>query len=163
MVNCNIRLLSIVGPRLLGEPDDVHTSHSRFYKNFTNQPQVDFAFTKINKLVSSLDAREKKLNPDWCLYDHLRIISGGAQGADELGRLWAVKNQIHFTCFPAQWNRHNKAAGFIRNKVIADSSDYILAFWDGESKGTAHTISLVKKLKASKLKVVRYEEIVPYN
>jgi len=37
--------------------------------------------------------------------------------------------------------------GFIRNQQIVDACDMVLAFWDGKSKGTQHTISLAKAQK----------------
>lgn len=40
-----------------------------------------------------------------------------------------------------------KAAGFIRNKQIVDACDMVLAFWDGKSKGTEHTIKLARLAK----------------
>ncbi len=33
-----------------------------------------------------------------------------------------------------------ESAGFIRNKTIWDNSGMFLVIWDGESKGTKHTI-----------------------
>lgn len=42
--------------------------------------------------------------------------------------------------FPAQWTRHGKPAGPIRNTLIVEHSDRIVAFWDGKSSGTGDTV-----------------------
>lgn len=74
------------------------------------------------------------------------VISGAAKGADSLGEKWAIQNKIETLIFPANWKKYGKRAGFIRNEDIIKNCDYVIAFWDGKSKGTAHSISLCKKL-----------------
>ena len=75
------------------------------------------------------------------------IISGGARGVDT----WAsnaAKRYGHKTLiFPADWKKYGKAAGFVRNKQMIDEGkpDHVVAFWDGESKGTSMMIDFVKK------------------
>jgi hypothetical protein len=75
-----------------------------------------------------------------------QVISGAARGADSLGEQWAKENQIDTLIFPANWGLYGKRAGFIRNEDIIKNCDFCIAFWDGKSKGTAHSISLCKKL-----------------
>jgi hypothetical protein len=75
------------------------------------------------------------------------IISGGASGADSLAKLYAQENQINYLEFPADWNLYGKRAGFLRNITIIEHSHMIIAFWDGISKGTEHSINLAKKQK----------------
>ena len=75
------------------------------------------------------------------------IISGGAKGADSLGADFAENNDIPLKVFPAEWNKYGKSAGFIRNQIIVNTCDMVLAFWDGESRGTADTIAKAKKAK----------------
>lgn len=86
---------------------------------------------------------------------NIEIVSGGAKGADYLGERYAKDNNYKLTIFPADWNKHGKQAGFIRNEEMANYSDCLIAFWDNESKGTKHMINLAieKKLK---LKIVKY-------
>ena len=47
--------------------------------------------------------------------------------------------------FPADWERHGKAAGYIRNREMAQNADALVAFWDGESRGTKSMIDLAKE------------------
>ncbi len=83
------------------------------------------------------------------------IISGGAKGADSVAKRWAIINSVdtedfkavEYFEFPADWESDGKAAGFIRNKEIVNACDMVLAFWDGKSKGTEHTIKLARQAK----------------
>lgn len=77
---------------------------------------------------------------------NITIISGGARGADSLGELYANNNNICTLIFKADWEKYGKAAGMIRNKDIVNNADVVIAFWDGESKGTKNSIDLAKKL-----------------
>lgn len=74
------------------------------------------------------------------------IVSGGAKGADSLAERFAKENSIEFVVYPANWEKFGKSAGFKRNVDIVNSSDIIIAFWDGKSKGTMHSIELAKKM-----------------
>jgi hypothetical protein len=49
------------------------------------------------------------------------------------------------------WDKHGKAAGFIRNQEIVDNCDFVVAFWDGASRGTKDTIDRARKAKISTL------------
>ena len=76
------------------------------------------------------------------------IVSGGARGADLIGKQLAEEFEVEYIEYPADWNGpHGKMAGFIRNGQIVDASDMCLCFWDGASSGTKDSLD---KLKASK-------------
>ncbi|MFW9879075.1 MAG: SLOG family protein [Candidatus Thorarchaeota archaeon] len=75
------------------------------------------------------------------------IISGGAKGADEIAYYTARNHHIPYKEFIAEWEKYGKSAGYKRNKQIVDACDMVLAFWDGKSKGTQHTINLAKEAK----------------
>lgn len=74
------------------------------------------------------------------------VISGTASGADQLGERWAAARNLTISRYPANWNRDGRAAGYIRNKEMVDSldpkCDMVVVFWDGESRGSQHTITL---------------------
>jgi len=72
------------------------------------------------------------------------IISGGASGADSLAERYAKEHNIPMKVFPAEWDKYGKSAGYRRNKDIINRADYVIAFWDGMSKGTKHSIDLAK-------------------
>jgi hypothetical protein len=83
------------------------------------------------------------------------IVCGMAAGADELGRQWAIINNIPIAEFPADWSTHGKAAGPRRNKAMAEYGTHLLAFWDGTSRGTANMLKLAQE-HGLKIKLVRY-------
>lgn len=80
------------------------------------------------------------------LFDIQNIVSGGAKGADSLAAQYARENNIALIEHLPDWNQFGKSAGFIRNQKIIDDSDEIIAFWDGLSKGTKHSIDLAQNV-----------------
>lgn len=80
--------------------------------------------------------------------DEVEIVSGGARGVDDEAHRMADLQRIKYTEFPADWETHGKSAGFIRNQQIVEYADRVVAFWDGESRGTRDTIE--RALKAHK-------------
>jgi hypothetical protein len=81
------------------------------------------------------------------------IVSGGARGADSLSERWAKENGVETLIFIPDWNKFGKRAGFLRNEDIIKNSDAVVAFWDGESRGTKSSIDLAKKYEKSCLVV----------
>ena len=75
------------------------------------------------------------------------IVSGGAKGADSLAEKYAKLHNLDIEIYKPDWDKLGKAAGFIRNNTIWDNSDLGVAFWDGKSKGTAHSFGIAKKQK----------------
>lgn len=74
------------------------------------------------------------------------IVTGMARGADKLGRDFALVFNVKRYEFPADWNQYGKRAGMIRNKQMGDFADGLLAFWDGQSKGTKQMIEYMRSL-----------------
>ena len=75
-----------------------------------------------------------------------RIIHGNAIGADQLAGDAARQLGLSVRAYPAEWERYGKSAGYRRNTQMLDESpDLVLAFWDGQSKGTAHTIAEARR------------------
>ncbi len=64
------------------------------------------------------------------------ICSGGCpQGGDKFAEMLAKNYGIPILIFHADWNKHGKAAGFIRNGLIAKASDVLIAVVAGDRKG----------------------------
>jgi hypothetical protein len=74
------------------------------------------------------------------------IVSGDAPGPDRAGARYARQCGIKCTVMKAQWKRHGKSAGPIRNEKMANYADRLVAFWDGKSKGTEHMIKYAKSI-----------------
>lgn len=82
------------------------------------------------------------------------IVSGTAKGVDMLGEKYANYKNFKIMRFPADWDVFGKRAGFLRNEEMAKYADALIAFWDGESKGTKHMINLANKYNL-KVRVVK--------
>ena len=74
------------------------------------------------------------------------IVSGGARGVDTLAQEYAQKNGIPLTVFKPDYEKYGRAAPIVRNKLIVNHTDQVLAFWDGHSKGTLSVIQYCEKL-----------------
>ena len=68
------------------------------------------------------------------------IVSGASGNVDLAGEEWARENDIPIKRFSADWAKHGKAAGPIRNREMAEYANALLVVWDGKSKGTANMI-----------------------
>lgn len=84
------------------------------------------------------------------------ILSGHASGADTLGENFAIDHNLQCELYPADWKRHGKAAGPIRNAEMAEVADALIAFWDGQSHGTKSMIELAKR-KGLQVAVIRFD------
>ena len=73
------------------------------------------------------------------------IVSGGARGVDTSAREYANTNGIPLKEFLPDYSKHGKGAPLVRNIVIINYADVVLAFWDGKSKGTLSVIEYCKK------------------
>lgn len=84
------------------------------------------------------------LDLDW---NHVtEVVSGCARGVDRAGEIWAADHMIPVKHFPADWNRHGKAAGPIRNGEMAEYADGALLLWDGVSRGTTNMKEHMERL-----------------
>lgn len=94
-------------------------------------------------------------DPDDLIFDLVEIVSGEAKGADKLGEKYAIESIFKIKRFPAEWDKYDKRAGYIRNEQMAKYADACVCFWDGVSRGTKHMIDLAKQYGLD-LKVVNY-------
>lgn len=70
------------------------------------------------------------------------LVHGGAVGADQMAAEMAMKLGADAECYLPDWQAHGRAAGFKRNIQMLDTKpDLVIAFWDGKSPGTKHTIN----------------------
>lgn len=104
---------------------------------------------------------------DYFLSNHkeITIVSGEARGADTLAKQYAHNKGYKYIGFPANWSK-GKSAGYIRNKemhkfISQHESRGVVAFWDGESKGTAHNFELAKTFN-NPIRIIEYTRDVLY-
>ena len=75
------------------------------------------------------------------------IVSGGAQGVDSAAVSMGIQRNLKCSVCLPDWDTYGKSAGIIRNQQIVDAADMVVAFWDGESKGTLNTIERALKAR----------------
>lgn len=75
------------------------------------------------------------------------LIHGAARGADSIAASEAKKMAQTIEAYPANWNKHGKAAGPIRNRQMLEEGKphMVLAFRnDGPSPGTDNMVEMAK-------------------
>lgn len=77
------------------------------------------------------------------------IIEGEAKGADRFAGIYAEAVGLEVLRFPAQWDKHGRAAGPIRNKQMLTEGKptLVVAFHDDieNSKGTKNMLTQAKR------------------
>jgi len=111
-------------------------------KSFTD---YELFKSKISQIVKKLQAK----------YSKIVFVSGGGKDADSFARKYAKENAIEIIEFIPDWDKLGKSAGFIRNQDIVDKSDLLVAFWDGKSKGTLHSMKKMNIKQQNRLIIVR--------
>lgn len=84
------------------------------------------------------------------------LIDGGATGADHWARKWAkCQHGVEIKTYPADWQKHGRAAGPIRNQQMIDQAkpDLVVAFPGG--RGTA---DMIRRAEAAAVRVERIAE-----
>lgn len=74
------------------------------------------------------------------------LIHGDCRGADRIAG--QVGHEFGWTVIPvpADWKRHGRKAGFVRNVQMLDMQPTrVIAFVRGESRGTMHTVNEARK------------------
>lgn len=96
-------------------------------------------FTNVGVLDATLDYIHKTMGPISA------VIHGKAKGADMLAGQWARSRGIDEQPFAADWVKHGRAAGPIRNQQMLNEGkpDFVVAFPGG--KGTADMVSRAKR------------------
>lgn len=82
------------------------------------------------------------------------IVSGGAIGIDTQAERYADQNRISKHIIRPQYGKYGREAPLIRNKLIVDEADLVIAIWDGISNGTKYTIEYAKS-KGKPITVVK--------
>jgi predicted Rossmann fold nucleotide-binding protein DprA/Smf involved in DNA uptake len=79
---------------------------------------------------------------DWKALDQLRlslpiteVVSGCARGVDSDAIAWARNRGVAVKGFPADWDKHGRRAGPLRNQQMADyiAPDGVVLAWPGGS------------------------------
>jgi len=86
------------------------------------------------------------------------IISGNSKGTDHLSLKYAQEFKIKTKRFVPFWSSYGKRAIYIRNLFIIKESNHVIAFWDGNSKGTKHAIDIANKFGKT-IRIINFKNI----
>jgi predicted Rossmann-fold nucleotide-binding protein len=80
------------------------------------------------------------------------VIHGGCRGADEAAAVWGASEHAKVIACPADWKKHGKAAGPMRNRrmLLDHKPDIVIALPGG--RGTA---DMIRQAEAEGVRVVR--------
>ncbi len=82
------------------------------------------------------------------------IVSGGAVGTDTLAASWASERGLPLTVHLPDYNLHGRHAPHVRNRVIVDSCDLLIACWDVEV-WPDNAMSMLARARKRHIPVVR--------
>ena len=99
--------------------------------------------TDLELVWRVLDAYHSRLG------HRMLLITGGADGADELARTWAVARKCDHLIMYAWWDTEGRGAGPARNRrMLLRKPKLVLAFfWHGEgakNRGTSHMVKIAQ-------------------
>lgn len=136
----------------------------------------EFIFKTLEDIISKEQYFTERKVPN----TELEIVSGNnPKGADYIAELWAKKNNLKLTLFPADWNnekpkkpenwgntpvrvlkpsfygQYNSLAGYLRNQEMSNycTGEICIAFDAEEKKGSTGTRDMIKRAKKSWMKV----------
>ena len=110
-------------------------------KDESTVPKIHLAIVDSRHYTNYDAFSESVLN--WC-EEHdfpAKIISGGASGADTMAEKFAKEQTLPFEVYRADWKKHGKAAGPMRNAQIVSHATHVLAFVAKDSIGTKDTVA----------------------
>ncbi len=113
--------------------------------------------------IGNVPLIRREINQAWRDIGPFEVVSGTARGVDSIAADLAKQAGITVHEYPADWDRFGKSAGYRRNEQMASVATHLLAFWDGESKGTGHMIDIAGNVgvPARIIKITaQYKELV---
>ena len=148
--------------QLASRPDPLSKEHPRIVVCGTR------TFADKSLLYKKLDELTRNLNKPV-------VVTGGDKphqksvgrnkyllaGADYYACMWAADRKLALKIFHADWAKHKEKAGPIRNSEMLEATikerkpAFLIAFWNGTSKGTKDAIAKAKRLKYT-VKIIRY-------
>lgn len=89
----------------------------------TDSEEHDYIFWKLHEVIQN----------EGLSFADVTIVQGGARGADSAAADFARMFYLPLEEFPADWDKHGKAAGAIRNQQMIDEGrpDLVVAFPGG--------------------------------
>lgn len=85
------------------------------------------------------------------------IVSGGASGVDTLARRAARRLGVPLEEYLPNYEAYGRMAPLVRNRLIVERAELVLAFWDYCSRGTRDALKKALELD-KKIKIVLLEQ-----
>lgn len=87
------------------------------------------------------------------IYDRLKLLPrgscvmhGDARGVDRMAGELADVLDFFVEAYAADWEQYGKRAGIVRNlEMLGQNPELVIAYWDGESRGTGHMIAAARE------------------
>lgn len=142
--------------------DVVSSCHCAICRSDLGRIVSELIFIKVavagSRDFQDYDLLKKVLNHELSEYasEEVEIVSGGAVGADSLGERYQKEYGCALKRFLPDWDRFGDSAGHRRNADMAYYADWVICFWDGQSKGTKGMIETSKRA-GKKVIVVKYQ------
>ena len=104
---------------------------------------------------NNADYMQKVLDDMHAATPFTMLIYGMARGADDLAKIWAAARGISRLGYPADWGKHGRAAGPIRNKEMLTKGkpDLVIAF-----PGGSGTRNMIKQARAANVSVCALDQ-----
>ena len=105
----------------------------------------EFLFRKMDSLTRKLNKKKLTIVTG---AQRSKAKDGHSHGADYFAEQWARKNWCNMLRFHADWQKHGKAAGMIRNTEMLKESEatVLIAFRvNGPSPGTDDSVAKARK------------------
>jgi len=112
-----------------------------------------------SRFHTDVELIERVLDAYWSRLGHaMLLITGGAEGADEIARAWAVSRKCDHLVMYAWWDTEGKGAGPTRNRRMLDRKPHlVLAFYShGEGHKNRGTNNMVKIAQDAGIKVKKF-------
>jgi len=74
------------------------------------------------------------------------LITGGATGVDTIAEKYADRKKIKKQIIRPDYERYGKRAPLMRDKLIVENADIVIAIWDGNSGGTNYTVKYAERI-----------------
>lgn len=84
-----------------------------------------------------------------------KLVCGGARGADQIAARWALANNVDLRTINAEWDKHGKAAGILRNKrmLMEEPIDLCVVFPGGRG-----TLAMRNMCEEAKIEILSMED-----
>lgn len=115
----------------------------------------NFVYRWLVLLFEPSYGESEDAQPWWMPRPDLELILGGAPGADSLVEDWAHVHWVKYRVFKADWDKHGRAAGPIRNQQMIDEGQPHMGMAFPGGRGTA---DMTARLRRASLPVLE----IPY-